>query len=406
MKPLEGIKVLDFTQFLAGPLCTMYLSDMGAEVIKLENPNSAGDMTRYTPCIINESGSNYATKNRSKKSVLMNLKDDRQKQLFFKMVETADVVIENFKPGTMEKYGVTYDVLKKINPRIVFTSVSGYGQTGPFRDLPGVDGALQAASGFMSLTGLNNVPTQAGPPIADAVAALTAAIATLGAVVGAIRTGEGRRVDIAMMDAMIPTYENIVTRYNVTGEIPAPVGNRHPTATPMQVFDFKNGEKMYVCGGNDQEFVRFCDAIGHNEWLENPKYASANQRFINRDELIGEIQNIFKDIDADEFSKVLREHKLVFSKLNNIKQVVEHPQVAARNMMVKVKYPNGVEYKVPGCPLKMDGYEEETEFSADPLGYHTIEVMSQYADPATVHEIYDEVLEKASQLAKNKYSKS
>lgn len=406
MKPLAGIKILDFTQFLAGPLCTQFLGDMGAEIIKLENPASGGDQTRYTPDIVEECGGNYATKNRCKKSVLMNLKDERQKQLFFKMVETADVVVENFKPGTMEKFGITYDKLKEINPRIVYTSVSGYGQTGPCRDLPGVDGALQAASGFMSLTGLNNEPTQAGPPIADAVAALVAAIGTASALAGVARTGEGRRVDIAMMDSLIPTFENIVTRYNLSGVIPGPVGNRHPTATPMQIFEFKGGVKMYVCGGNDLEFIRFCDAIGHPEWKEDPRFASSAQRFVNRDELVGIIQDIFYETDADEFAVKLKEYKLVHSKINNMKDVVEHPQVKARNMMVNVLYPNGVTFKVPGCPIKMSGFEEETAFPAYPLGYHTIEVMSQYADEKTVHEIYDDVIKTAQDVAKKKYSRS
>lgn len=397
---------MDFTQFLAGPLCTMLLGDLGAEVIKLENPHTGGDNTRYTPEIINNTGSNYATKNRNKKSVLMDLKDERHRDLLFKMVKKADVVVENFKPGTMDKYGITYERLLESNPRIVYTSVSGYGQTGPYWDFPGGDGALQAASGFMSLTGLNDVPTQAGPPIADAVAALTAAVGTLGALVGVMKTGEGRRVDISMMDSLLPTFENIVTRYTTTGVIPKPIGNRHPTATPFQPFTFKNNEQLYVCAGNDLEFVRFCDVVGHPEWLENPKFSSTAQRYQNRDELCGIIQEILKDLDADEFAAKLREHKIVHSKINNIKQVVEHPQIKARNMIVKVKYPNGVEYSVPGCPIKMDGFKEETEFVAYPLGYNTIEVMSEYAPEDYVHELFDGLLKRSAKIASEKYNKS
>lgn len=405
MKPLEGIKVLDFTQFFAGPIATLLLSDMGAEVIKLENP-PAGDGTRYTAAVVNESSTNYTTRNRGKKSVAMNLKDERQKAIFFEMLKTADVVIENGKPGTLDKYGLTYEAMKAVNPKIVYTSISGYGQTGPYRDHAAYDGAVQAEAGILSVTGhMGGEPVKCGAAIADATAGLIGCIGTLGAVVEAQRTGVGRRVDVSMMDSIITIMENLNSAYVATGKIPGPTGNRHWTAAPFNSFKCKNDQAIYLGISTDAQFEKFCNIVGHPEWTEDPRFATSLLRPQHADELEALVQEALLELDVDWLAEQLQANKLVYGKINNVAQVVEHPQTKARNMMVDVTYPDGTKMKVPGCPIKMSDLEEKTEYNAYPVGYNTFEVLSQYADEAALHEIYDDVLKLCEETAHKKYGK-
>lgn len=403
MKPMQGIRILDFTQFFSGPLCTMMLGDFGAEIIKLENPAVCGDNTRYTLEMWHGTNSNYATKNRNKKSMLMDLNDERQRTLFLKMVETADVLVENFKPGTMERFGLSYEKLHAVNPRLVYTSISGFGQTGPLRDHPAVDGVIQAMSGFMSLTGINDIPTQAGPPIADAIGGLVGAIGTLCALLDARSTGMGHHVDVSMLDSMLITYEDIITRYNMTGKIPKLIGNRHANLAPFQPFKFQENKELYICITTDDQWKRFCSLLGHEEWSCDPRFSTIAERSKHRDSVVGMIQNVVRNMDAAEFMTEMQKENLICGEIYNIKQVVEHPQIKARNMLKHVKYPSGEIYTVPGCPVKISGMDDDCEAVADPLGYHTIEIASQYISEEEAHEIYDKVLEQTLQRAKNRY---
>ncbi len=330
-KPLEGITVLDFTQFFAGPIATLMLGDMGAEIIKLENP-PLGDATRYNLSIKNEKSSNFTTRNRGKKSVAMNLKDEKQKAIFFEMLKTADVVIENGKPGTLEKYGLTYEAMKAVNPAIVYTSVSGYGQTGPYRTHAAFDGAVQAEGGIISVTGEDeNHGVRCGAAIADAAAGLVGCIGTLGALYDAKRTGQGRRVDIAMMDVMVTFMENLISAYCAEGRVAKPMGNRMYTASPFTDF---------LCGDG---------------------------------------------------------------KINNVEDIVKHPQVAARNMLVDVIYKDGTTFKVPGAPIKMSDLEEPENYYCPTVGGDTFEVLSRYIDEDRIHEVYDDVLLKIAEETAKKY---
>lgn len=399
MKPLEGIRILDFTQFLAGPLCTLLLSDLGAEVIKLENP-PLGDGTRYITDIRNDKSSNYTTRNRGKKSVIMNLKDERQKAIFLEMVKKADAVIENFKPGTLEKYGITYEVMKELNPEIVYTSISGYGQTGPYRTHAAYDGAVQAESGVMSVTGeMDGTPVRCGASIADTTAGFVGCIGTLSALYDAKQTGEGRRVDVAMMDAMVLTMENMISNFLSSGAIARPLGNRMWTASPFRDFKCRDGQSVYIGISTDKQFELFCDIVGHPEWTKDPRFLTNESRPRNFRELEPLVEEALSEIDSDVLCEEMQNRKLVYGRINNVEQVVNHPQTQERKMIVNASYPDGTRFQVPGCPVKMSGMPEETEYSASALGDDTISVLSQYAEESRVHEIYDSVLEECREAS-------
>lgn len=404
MKPLEGVRVLDFTQFFAGPIATLLMSDMGAEVIKLENP-PLGDPTRYTVAIENKKSTNFTTRNRGKKSVIMNLKDERQKAIFFEMVKTADVVIENFKPGTLDKYGVTYDVLKAINPRIVYTSISGYGQTGPYRDHAAFDGAVQAEGGIISVTGEEGGrPVRCGTAIADATAGFIGCIGTLAALYDAKTSGQGRRVDVSMMDSMITIMENLISRYAATQAIPQPMGNRMYTACPFNDFVCKDGKSIYIGISTDPQFKSFCDIISRPEWPEDPRFQTGVLRVENYKVLEEMVQEELLKIDSDTLCEEMQKRKLVYGRINTVKEIVEHPQTLARHMLVNATYPGGTTFKVPGCPVKMSDLEEADDYSVADLGENTIEILSQYCSTATLHEIYDPVLQQCAESSHSKFA--
>ena len=406
-RPLEGVRVLDFTQFFAGPYCTLMLEDMGAEVIKLENP-PAGDASRASANVENGASTNYSTKNRGKKTVLMNLKDEKQKALFLKMVKDADVVVENYKPGTMEKFGITYDLLKSINPRIVYTSISGFGQDGPFRDHTALDGVIQAIGGVMSITGeVGGSPLRCGVAIGDAAGGLFGAIATVGALYGVKATGEGRRIDISMLDAMVSMEENLISRYCQSGVIPKPLGNDLQTAVPFGTFVCKDQQTVYICVATDKQWKSFCEMLGREEWSQDPRFETKVLRVKHRADLNTLVQTELQEKwTMKELCDAMLVRKLPYGEINNFEQVVNHPQVQHRNMLVNVTYPNGAAFKVPGNPLKMSGQEDIKEYQAYPIGYHTMEVLADYASEEELHEIYDQPLQEAGDYYKKLYSKT
>lgn len=405
MKPLEGVRILDFTQFLAGPLSTLFLSDLGAEVIKLENP-PLGDGTRYITDIVNEKSSNYTTRNRGKKSVILNLKDEKQKEYFLRLVETADAVVENFKPGTLEKFGITYDVLKERNPKIVFTSISGYGQTGPYKAHAAYDGAVQAEGGIMSVTGeMGGNPVRCGASIADTTAGMVGCIGTLSALYEARVTGKGRRVDVAMMDSMVTIMENMISNYISSGAIAKPLGNRMWTASPFRDFVCKDGQSVYIGISTDAQFKSFCEIVGHPEWVEDERFLTNESRPKHADELEALTEEALSHIDSNVLCEEMEKRKLVYGRINNVEQVVNHPQTKARNMIVEAVYQDGTTFKVPGCPIKLSDSEDKMEYSAAVLGEDTITVLAEVADVEELHTVYDDVLQECKTATSKLYQK-
>lgn len=405
MNPLEGVKILDLTQFFSGPFCTRILSDLGAEVIKFENP-PYGD-SRFTAQVKGNASAIYTSRNRGKKSVVMNLKDDRQRELFLKMVEDADAVISNYKAGNMDRLGLSYEVLKERNPKIVDVLISGFGQTGPWRDRAAFDGVVQAASGVISITGeKGGQPVKVGFSMADAQAGMFGAIATLAALYSAKETGVGRVVDVSMLDGLFAMEETMVANYFVTGKIPTPRGNQHTTVPAFGSYTFKDGEQLFVSCGSENAFEGLCRALGRPELIDDERFNSMARRSYNRDALEAIITECFKQYTAQEFADMMLAHHLPFGPINNIKQISESDVMAARDMVVTAKYPSGQEFKVTGNPIKMSGMESKTEFYAAPLGNDTFDILSKYADLDTLHEIFDPVLADCEAKCADKYEKS
>lgn len=405
-KPLEGIRILDFSQFLSGPMCTLLLSDFGAEVIKIENP-PLGDNTRYGPYIDQEVSSHYAMRNRGKKSIVLNMKNEEHKKLFLKLVETADAVVDNYKPGTMEKFGITYEVLKAINPRIVFTSISGYGQTGPYASHAAFDQTVQAESGMMSITGEEDgAAMKCGASVADVSGGLSACVGTLMGIYDAQQTGYGRRIDVSMMDSLVFGLENRFSSYLRTGKVPKPRGNHTENAAPSGAYRCKDGQRLMVTVTTDAQWKSFCEALDKKEWLQKKEWSTREQRVQEYQALDEQVSSVFAALSCDELEKRLLEKKCICGRVNDFEAVKNHPQVKHRRTFVNAAFPNGVTFQVPGNPIHMSGMERQTEYSAATLGHHTFEVLSEVADEETLHRLFDPVLKEVREAEKKIYDQS
>ena len=374
MKPLQNIKILDLTRVLAGPFSTMMLQELGAEVIKVEIPKT-GDDARYFGPFKEDKSAYFLSINRGKKSISLNLKTQKAKEIIFELVKKVDVVTENFRPGTMEKLGLDYETLKKINPKIIFASTSGFGQTGPDSRKPAYDMLVQAMSGMMSITGWQDKPpTRVGVSIGDIGAGLYTVIGITTALYHRAMTGEGQRIDVAMLDCQLSLLENAIVRYEVDGKSPQPNGNQHPTITPFQVFQTKD-HYLAIAMGNERMWKKFCETINRTDLLNNPKFEGNLNRTANRDELLPEIIEIFKTKTNAEWVKILDKAQLPHSPVNSIGEVMEHPQVKARNMIVETDDQLGGTIKVAGNPIKMSSIPEEPTRKAVPnIGEHNKEI--------------------------------
>lgn len=392
MRPLEGIRILDFTQFLSGPMCTMILSDFGAEVIKIENP-PAGDFSRYGNSVRNQCSSHYATRNRGKKSIVLNMMNPEQKALFLKLVKTADAVVENFKPGTMEKFGITYELLKELNPRIVYTSISGYGQDGPYANHAAFDATVQAESGIMSITGNEGgSPLKCGAAIGDCAGGLMGCIGTLIGIVDAGRTGRGRRIDVGMMDSLLFIQENLLSTYMDTGIMPVQRGNRYPEASPIRDFMCKDGVPIMLNIATDKQWEKLAQALKQTHWLTEPEFTGMRKRAENYLQVEEAVQAAVEQYTCNELEVLLQHYGCAYGRINNYEQVVNHPQVKHRGTIVKATYPDGTSFRVPGNPLHISEMENKRNYEVYPLGTHTMDVLSEVEKEEQLRPLMEPVL--------------
>ncbi len=376
MKPLEGIKVLDMTRVLAGPFCTMLLQDLGAEVLKVEMPGTGDDSRHFGP--FKEGRSLYFLSiNRGKRSMTLNLKSDAAKDVFRKLVAESDVLVENFRPGVMEKLGLGWDALHELNPRLIYAASSGYGHTGPDSQKPAYDILAQAEGGLMSVTGWpGGPPTRVGCSIGDISAAMFAAHGVLAALYQRERTGIGQKVDVAMLDSQVAILENALARYQVAGEPPGPLGNRHPTITPFQAYK-TDDDYIVVAIGNDALWQTFCPAAGCADLVDDPRFATNKARTENIDALNALLEPLFAARPSAEWMSVLDAAKIPHSRINSIDTVMNHPQVASRNMIVTVEDAVAGTVRIAGNPIKMTSIPEEPTRPPIPeLGEHTDEVLA------------------------------
>ena len=355
--PLSGVTVIDLTRVLAGPYSTMILAELGARVIKVETPGRGDDAREYGP-FVNGKSAYFISVNRGKESIALDLKDDDDRTTFEALLAGADVVAENFRPGTMEKLGYGWDDLKDRYPALIYAACSGFGHTGPHSRRPAYDMVVQAMGGIMSITGQpDQEPTRVGMSIGDIGAGLFTTIGIVTALYDRARTGLGRKLDVSMLDCQIALCENAVARYGATGQAPGPLGGRHPSITPFQTFRTLDGW-MVVAAGNDVMFQRFCDILDRADLKDDPRYASNNLRNENQASLEPEIESILVARSTADWLALLDPAGIPASGINDIGTVMAHPQVEPRNMVVEVDDPTAGRLKVAGNPIKLSGYDD------------------------------------------------
>lgn len=361
-KPLAGMKILDLTQYVSGSMCTLVLCDYGAEVIKIEKPQSQKGMTEEEKCT-------RATFHRGKKSIFLDMDEEKDRTIFWKLCKKTDAVIENFRPGTMERWGITYDALKNVNPPIVYTSISGYGQNGPYARRGASDATIQAESGIMSITGpRGRESVKCGADISSYMTAMMGCIGTMLGVIGARRTGEGRRVDISMMDTTMMCLENQLAVYMRDGIVPKPMGNSYDLFAPVGLYHSRDRKEFMLSVGTDGQWKGLCEALGRTEWVEDPKYVTNMRRVANLQELDRELRLEFEKYDREELSEKLQSKHCVYGNINDLEEVVKHPQMAERKMIFQASYPDGDSYMVPGNPIQMSGMKRQTKYTVYPAG--------------------------------------
>ncbi|MBN2026924.1 MAG: CoA transferase [Actinobacteria bacterium] len=364
---LEGVRVIDFTNTVAGPGCTFFLADMGAEVIKVERPG-LGDEARLFPPYKDGTSASFAVLNRGKRGVVLDLKKPRAVELFKELTAVSDVLVENYRPGVMKKLGLDYDVLKDINPRLVMCSISGYGQYGPLSHLPAYDAVLQAMSGLMSTTGFPETPpTRAGTLIVDISCAFYSAFGVCAALFARERTGEGEYLDVSMYDVAINLLEAKFVDYTVTGNIPQRTGNRYPYVTPFDAYATRDGYVMIICVG-DQPFHNLCNAMGKPELADDERFKDIMARNAHEPELKEVIEEWASTLTCSEVWELMQEHGVPGAPVNDIKSVVENPHTAARGMLVDLEQPGAGTITIFGSAMKALGSEIRPRGPAPALG--------------------------------------
>ncbi|MEN6326548.1 MAG: CoA transferase [Syntrophomonas sp.] len=377
MKALEGVKVIDLTQAYSGPFCTMHMADHGAEVIKIERPG-LGDQSRTWGPIKEGYSAYYAFLNRNKKSLSLDLRSEEGKSIFLKLVKDADVVCENFRVGTMEKLGLGYDEIKKINPRIIYASISGYGQKGPLAKLPAYDIVAQAMSGLMSITGFaDNPPTKVGPSVGDNYTGTYLALGICMALYHRERTGQGQKLDVAMVDTLFSILENAVVEYTVAGNIPKRSGNADPGIAPFDAFDAKDG--MFVMGvGTNAMWEKLCNLMGRPDLFEDPRYLTNDDRCKNYlPDLKNDVEAYTRTKTKDELQEIMNAAGIPFGFILTVPEAAEQPQLQLREMLVEVNDPALGVIKIPGVPIKMHDTPGSVVKAAPLLGENTVELLGE-----------------------------
>jgi CoA:oxalate CoA-transferase len=362
--PLAGLLVVDLTRVLAGPFCTMVLADLGARVIKVESPGG-DDARRIGPFVAGESAY-FASLNRGKQSIALDLKDASDCSVFEKLLARADVLCENFRPGVMERLGYGWEALHERHPRLVFASTSGFGQTGPYAGRPAYDIVVQAMGGLMSLTGHpGGPPTRVGSSLGDISAGLFTAVGIQAALLERERSGRGRRVDVSMLDAQVATLENAIARYGATGEVPGPMGSRHPSIAPFEALATADGH-IVVAAGNDALFEVLCETLSRGELARDPRFVSNELRRRNAPELSVLLEAALAERSTGDWIERLLAASVPCGPLNDVAAVIADPQVAVRNMVVTAPQGAGGRLVMAGNPVKISGFADPETRDAAP----------------------------------------
>ena len=376
---LDGVRVVDFSRVLAGPFCTMLLGDMGADVIKIEHPGRGDDTRHWGPPWLgddqNRQSAYYLSANRNKRSLTLNLKSVEGQTLAKKLSARSHLVVENFRPGQMAEFGLDYNHLREINPSLVYASITGYGQTGPYRERPGYDYVTQAMSGLMSITGpADGPPHKVGVAIADVITGLFTAVNLLAALRHAENTGVGQFIDVALLDTQIAALVNIASNYLVSGETPERLGNQHPNIVPYQVFQAADIE-FVVAVGNDRQFVGLCRLLGRPDLATDPRYATNPARVANRETLVPLLQSIFETRAAAAWVEGLLELGIPTGPINDVAAALNDPQVQARGLVQETELITGEVLRFVGPAVGLSATPAEVRLPPPLLGQHTDEVL-------------------------------
>lgn len=374
-KALEGIRVLDLSRVLAGPFCSMILGDLGAEVIKVEHPLSQDETRSWGPPYTGGESAYYLCANRNKQGITVDLKSEEGRDIIQKLIAQSDVVVQNFKAGTLDKLGLGYEAMKQINPRIILASITGFGLTGPNKDAPGYDFIIQAMSGLMSITGnQDSGPQKVGVAIADVLTGLYTTIGILGALVERTRSGEGQQLDVSLFDSQVSALVNVASNYLVTGKIPSQLGNKHPNIVPYQVFPTQD-QDIVIAVGNDSQFRKLAVLLGLPHLAEHSKFSTNSQRVEHRDELVEILSTRLKEQPAKYWTLLLQDAGIPNGPINNLQQVFTDPQLEARDMVVTLPHPTAQTIKLVGSPIKLSRTPVAITRHPPLHGEHTKEVL-------------------------------
>lgn len=387
---LEGVRVLDLSRVLAGPYCTMMLGDLGADIIKIEDPRSGDDTRQWGPPFAPGGESAYfLCVNRNKRSMTLNLKSERGIRILKDLVKQADILVENFRVDTLEKWGLDYDGLQMLRPGLIYCSITGYGYTGPYRNLPGYDFIIQAQGGVMSITGPEQgEPYKVGVAIADITAGLFACNAILAALFDGQRTGKGQRIDISLLDAQLAWLANVGSNYLISGEKPTRYGNAHPNIVPYQTFKAKDGY-FAVAVGNDSQWRQLCEKAGKPEWAEDKRFKTNASRVKNRNVLIPLLEDLFLQAEIPDWLSLLEAAGVPCGPINSIDQLLNDPQVQARQMVIEMPHPSAGSVRMIASPLNIPTNPVEVRLPPPMLGEHTVEILHDILgyDPKTIEEM-------------------
>jgi glutaryl-CoA transferase len=375
--PLDDIFVLDLSRILSGPFCTMMLGDMGATVVKVEPPPRGDDTRLWGPPFINGISTYFLSINRNKRSIGLNLKSPQGQEVLWKLVDRADVLVENFRPGVLDKLGFGYDAVSSRNPRIIYSSISGYGQTGPYRNRPGYDVVAQGESGIVDLTGEpDRQPVKVGASIADIVAGLYAYQGILLAMLARHRTGKGQRVDVALLDGMISTLTYQAESYFATGKSPKRLGTRHPSIVPYETFETKDGF-VNIGAANEKQWQNLCRALGFPDLAFDPRFNTMAGRIGNYDELRAILDTELRKLTRAEASELLAKYELPVGPINTVAEVLEDPHVHAREMVKELTHPEYGPLRYLGIPVKLSDTPGELQGPPPRFGEHNRSVLAE-----------------------------
>ncbi|MFH1699439.1 MAG: CaiB/BaiF CoA-transferase family protein [Candidatus Zixiibacteriota bacterium] len=373
--PLKGYRILDLSRILAGPYCTMILGDQGAEVIKVERPGSGDDTRTWGPPFSGGESAYYLCCNRNKKSIVIDLKTEAGLEIIREMATQSDVFVENFTPGLSKKFGLDYETLHKLNPRLVYVSISAYGQDGPYRDRPGYDMVLSAVGGLMFITGeRDGNPCKVGVAITDVLTGVYASGAITSALLWRERSGKGQHLDISLLDVQVSGLANIASNYLVSGKEATRWGTAHESIIPYQVFSAKD-RPIAIAVANQKLWVNFCKAVGKKEWLDDQRFESNPKRVENREILLPLVHELFSTKTCDEWMEILVGAAIPCGPVNDMEHLFADPQVKHRGMIAELPHPTIGNLKLTGIPIKYSETPGQIRMHPPLLGEHTDEVL-------------------------------